>query len=70
MNSLTLIGALFFFGGLLIFSFKLISYNKRKYGDEGEKESSYLPSSGMNMVHILAIILILMAIFIIYLFGD
>lgn len=70
MNTLTLIGALFFFAGLLIFGFKLISYNRRKYGDDGEKESSYLPSSGMNMVHILAIILIMMAMFIIYLYGD
>ncbi len=70
MNSLTLIGVLFFFVGLLVFSFKLISYNRRKYSEEGEPNSTYHPTSGMNIYRVLSIVLILMAFFIIYLLGD
>lgn len=69
MNTLTLFGVLLFFGGLLTFSFKLISYNRKKYSDE-ETDVSYQSSGGMNMYRIMAIILILMAFFIIYFYGD
>lgn len=70
MNSLTLIGALFLFGGLLVFSLKLISYNRKKYSDEDEPDSTYHPIGGMNIYRVLSIVLILAALAIIYLFGD
>jgi uncharacterized membrane protein YidH (DUF202 family) len=70
MNSLTLIGALFLFGGLLVFSLKLISYNRKKYSDEDESDSTYHPTGGMNIYRVLSIVLILAALAIIYLFGD
>jgi len=68
MNPLTLLGVLLFIGGILIFIFKLISYNRRKDGHE--RESSNLPSRRINFFQILAIIFIAMAVFIKLLLGD
>ena len=70
MNTLTLIGALFLFGGLLVFSLKLISYNRKKYSHEDEPDSTYIPAGGMSIYRVLSIVLVLAAMAIIYLFGD
>ncbi len=65
MDTLTLIGAILFFVGLLIFSFKLMVYNRRKFGDEeqdaGPIQSSMTPSFVIRMLA-LAIFLIAMLI--------
>lgn len=70
MNTLALIGIFLFFAGLLIFSIKLIAYNRRKYSTTDESIPSYQSVGGMNMYRILAIVLLLTSLVIIYLFGD
>lgn len=65
MDTLTLIGALLFFVGLLIFSLKLIYYNKRRFDDDVETQGpiqSSLTPRGVIRGLALAIFLIALLI--------
>ena len=70
MNTLLFIGLLLFGFGLLIFSMKLMEYNRKKYGVEDSKissESDYSKVISRNTFRLLAIVLLIIMIVILYL---
>ncbi len=70
MNTLLFIGLLLFGFGLLIFSMKLMEYNRKKYGVEDSKissESDYSKVNSRNTFRLLAIVILIIMIVIIYL---
>ena len=70
MNTLLFIGLLFFGFGLLIFSMKLMEYNRKKYGVEDSKissESDYSKVISRNTFRLLAIVILIIMIVILYL---
>ena len=70
MNTLLFIGLLLFGFGLLIFSMKLMEYNRKKYGVEDSKinsESDYSKVISRNTFRLLAIVILIIMIVIIYL---
>jgi len=70
MNTLLFIGLLLFGFGLLIFSMKLMEYNRKKYGGEDSKissESDYSKVISRNTFRLLAIVILIIMIVIIYL---
>lgn len=70
MNTLSLIGSLLVVFGLLVFSIRLMAYNRKKYSNEEETSASYQPAGGMNMYRVLAFILMLTALAIIIFFNE
>ncbi len=70
MNTLLFIGLLLFGFGLLIFSMKLMEYNRKKYGVEDSKissESDYSKVISRNTFRLLAIVILIIMIVILYL---
>ena len=70
MNTLLFIGLLLFGFGLLIFSMKLMEYNRKKYGVEDSKissESDYSKVISRNTFRLLAIVTLIIMIVILYL---
>ena len=70
MNTLLFIGLLLFGFGLLIFSMKLMEYNRKKYGVEDSKissESDYSKVISRNTFRLLAIVILIVMIVILYL---
>lgn len=66
MDTLALIGAILFLAGLLIFSLKLLAYNRRKYNLEASQPgpiSSYL--SPNTVIRVLALVIFIVAMIII-----
>jgi len=64
MDPLNLIGIVLFFGGLLIFSFKLSHYNRRKYGPQSSDQTA---STSPSLVQMLSLIILALALVIFYL---
>ncbi|NOZ03160.1 MAG: hypothetical protein GXO92_00930 [FCB group bacterium] len=71
MDSLTLIGSLLFLFGLLVFSAKLIAYNRKKY--QIDEPHPITPASvnqiGHKMIRLLALAIFFIALVIVYFFG-
>ncbi len=71
MDTLTLIGGLLFLFGLLVFSAKLIAYNRKKY--KIDEPHPITPASinqiGHRMIRLLALAVFLIALTIIYVFN-
>ena len=70
MNTLLFTGLLLFGFGLLIFSVKLMAYNRKKYGVEDSRissESDYSKVISRNTFRLLAIVILIIMIVIIYL---
>jgi|TARA_Y100000031_G_scaffold154910_1_gene204086 TRAP-type C4-dicarboxylate transport system permease large subunit len=70
MNTLLFIGMLLFGFGLLIFSMKLMAYNRRKYGFEDSEissDSDFSKVISRNTFRLLAIVILIILIVILYL---
>ena len=70
MNTLLFIGLLLFGFGLLMFSIKLMAYNREKYEVEDAKissDSDYSKVISRNTFRLLAIVILIIMIVILYL---
>ena len=70
MNTLLFIGLLLFGFGLLMFSMKLMAYNREKYEVEDAKissDSDYSKVISRNTFRLLAIVILIIMIVILYL---
>jgi len=65
MDPLTLIGLLLFFGGLMIFSFKLSQYNRRKFDPDSPAQTQ---SKSRSTLQLLSMIILALALVIYFLF--
>jgi len=70
MKSLSMIAALLAAFGLLIFSYKLMEYNREKHNYDQDTPTTTYSASSMNLYRVLALILLLFSVVIIYVFGD
>jgi hypothetical protein len=70
MDPLTLIGAFLALFGLLVFSLKLMAYNRRKYRPDTEAEAriSDVYHPGRSPLRWLALAILLVALMILFLF--
>ena len=70
MNTLLFIGLILLGFGLLLFSMKLMAYNRKKYGFEDSEissDSDYSKVISRNTFRLLAIVILIIMIVILYL---
>lgn len=69
MDSLALIGSILLLAGFLLFSLRLMAYNRRKFGipDNGPSDSLRTYLAPHNLMRILTIIIFLIALIILVL---